>query len=51
MSDSMDRQYCCFKLTEGTGDYNLFVEKRVKKILSHEFIEWKYVPTKQNLAI
>ena len=30
------------------GSYKVFVENRVKKILSHEFIEWKYVPTKQN---
>ena len=32
------------------GSYKVFVENRVKKILSHEFIEWKYVPTKQNPA-
>ena len=32
------------------GSYKVFVENRIKKILSHEFIEWKYVPTKQNLA-
>ena len=25
-------------------------KNRVRKILSHEFIEWKYVPTKQNPA-
>ena len=30
------------------GSYKVFVENRVKKILSHEFIEWKYVSTKQN---
>ena len=30
------------------GSYKVFVESRVKKILSHEFIEWKYVSTKQN---
>ena len=32
------------------GSYKVFVENRVKKILSHEFIEWKYVPMKQNPA-
>ena len=32
------------------GSYKVLVENRVKKILSHEFIEWKYVPTKQNPA-
>ena len=32
------------------GNYKVFVENRVKKILSHDFIEWKYVPTKQNPA-
>ena len=32
------------------GSYKVFVENRVKKIFSHEFIEWKYVPTKQNRA-
>ena len=30
--------------------YRIFVENKIKKILSHEFIEWKYVPTKQNPA-
>ena len=30
------------------GSYKVFVENRVKKIF--EFIEWKYVPTKQNPA-
>ena len=28
------------------GSYKVFVENRVKKILSHEFIEWKYIPRK-----
>ena len=32
------------------GNYKVFVETRVKKILIYEFIEWKYVPTKQNPA-
>ena len=32
------------------GSYKVFVENRVKKIFSYEFIEWKYVPTKQNPA-
>ena len=32
------------------GSYKVFVENRVKKILSHELIEWKYVPAKQNPA-
>ena len=32
------------------GSYKVFVENRVKKILGHEFIEWKYAPTKQNPA-
>ena len=32
------------------GSYKVFEENRIKKILSHEFIEWKYVPTKQNPA-
>ena len=30
--------------------YKVFVENRVKKILKHEFIEWKYVLRKQNPA-
>ena len=30
------------------GSSKVLVEKRVKKILNNEFIEWKYVPTKQN---
>ena len=30
--------------------YKVFVENRVKKILSHEFIKCKYFPTKQNPA-
>ena len=32
------------------GSCKVFVENRVKKILSCKFIEWKYVPTKQNPA-
>ena len=37
-----------FTLVEGSGNYKVFVENR--KILSHEFIEWKYFPSKQNPA-
>ena len=32
------------------GLYKVFVANRVTKILEREFIVWKYVPTKQNLA-
>ena len=30
------------------GSYKVFVENRVKKILSQEFIDWKNIPTKQS---
>ena len=46
----MDRQYCCLHWLRDQGNYKIFVENGVNKILSQEFIEWKYVPTKQNLA-
>ena len=32
------------------GNYIVFVENRVKKFLTHELIEWKYVPMKHNPA-
>ena len=32
------------------GSYKVFIENRVKKISSHEIIEWKYVSTKQSPA-
>ena len=32
----------------GGGSYKVFVANRVSKILEHQFIAWKYVPTKQN---
>ena len=32
------------------GDYKVFVCNRVAKIKEKDFINWKYVPTKQNPA-
>ena len=34
-----------------SGEYKTFVNNRVSKIKGKSFIEWKYVPTKENLAL
>lgn len=45
--DRMDSTVVLHRLKE-QGNYELFAENRAKNTLIHKFIEWKYVPTKQN---